>query len=197
MSLPNLQGANVYLIGMMGSGKSTIGAILADRLSHQFFDTDMLIEQISGQTVTELFKESGESTFRQLETQVLSELSSYLRKLIATGGGIVVTPENWGHLRSGIIVWLDVPVAVLCARLKNDTTRPLLTGDLETKLNTLFTDRSPLYSQADLHIKLEGHETPEEICDRILIDLNAALVSKAEENATILKLNQVQPFRTQ
>ena len=197
MSLPNLQGANVYLIGMMGSGKSTIGAILADRLSHQFFDTDMLIEQISGRSVAELFEQSGESTFRQLETQVLSELSSYLRKLIATGGGIVVTPENWGHLRSGIIVWLDVPVAVLCARLKNDKTRPLLTGDLETKLNTLFTDRSPLYSQADLHIKLEGHETPEEICDRILVDLNAALVSKAEENATILKLNQAQPFRTQ
>ena len=197
MSLPNLQGTNVYLIGMMGSGKSTIGTILADRLSHQFFDTDVLIEQISGQTVTELFEQSGENAFRQLETQVLSELSSYIRKLIATGGGIVITPENWGHLRSGIIVWLDVPVAVLCARLENDTTRPLLMGDLETKLNTLFADRSPLYSQADLHIKLEGHETPEEICDRILVDLNAALVAKAEENAIILKLNQAQPFRTQ
>lgn len=197
MSLPNLQGVNVYLIGMMGSGKSTIGAILADRLSHQFFDTDVLIEQISGRSVTELFAQSGESTFRQLETQVLSELSSYVRKLIATGGGIVVTPENWGHLRSGIIIWLDVPVAVLCARLANDTTRPLLTGDLESKLNALFSDRSPLYSQADLHIKIAGHETPEEICDRILVDLNAALIAKAEENTTILKLNQAQPFRAQ
>jgi shikimate kinase len=197
MSLPNLQGTNVYLIGMMGSGKSTIGAILADRLSHQFFDTDALIEQVSGRSVTELFEQSGENAFRKLETQVLRELSGYLRKLIATGGGIVVTPENWGHLRSGIIIWLDVPVEVLSARLANDTTRPLLKGDLDSKLNDLFADRSALYSQADLHIKIAGHETPEEICHRILVDLNAALVAKAEENASILKLNQIQPFRVQ
>ena len=197
MSLPNLQGTNVYLIGMMGSGKSTIGTILADRLEHQFFDTDVLIEQVSGRSVAELFEQSSENAFRQLETQVLRELSGYLRKLIATGGGIVVTPENWGHLRSGIIIWLDVPVEVLSARLANDTTRPLLKGDLDSKLNDLFADRSFLYSQADLHIKIAAHETPEEICDRILVDLNAALVAKAEENASILKLNQVQPFRVQ
>lgn len=197
MSLPNLQGTNVYLIGMMGSGKSTIGTILADRLSYQFFDTDVLIEQVSGRSVTELFEQSGESTFRQLETQVLRELSGYLRKLIATGGGIVVTPENWGHLRSGIIIWLDVPVKVLSARLVNDTTRPLLKGDLDSKLNDFLADRSALYSQADLHIKIAGHETPEEICDRILVDLTIALIAKAEENATILKLNQTQPFHAQ
>ena len=197
MSLPNLQGTNVYLIGMMGSGKSTIGTILSDRLNHQFFDTDVLIEQVSGRSVTELFEQSGESSFRQIETQVLRELSGYLRKLIATGGGIVVTPENWGHLRSRIIIWLDVPVEVLSARLANDTTRPLLKGDLDSKLNDLFADRSALYSQADLHIEIAAHETPEQICDRILVDLNAALVAKAEENASILKLNQVQPFRVQ
>lgn len=197
MTLPHLQGTSLYLIGMMGSGKTTIGTLLADRLGYQFFDTDTLIETITQQSISQLFAESGEAIFRQLETQVLSELSSYGRKLISTGGGIVVTPENWGHLRTGVIVWLDVPVAVLCDRLAQDNTRPILQGevDLTAKLNSLLETRSSLYAQADLRIQIQADETPEMICDRILSALNQACQAKADENAQTLRLNQEKPFQ--
>jgi shikimate kinase len=196
--LPNLQGISLYLIGMMGSGKTTIGKLLADRFEYQFFDTDQLIEQITQQSVSEIFAESGESVFRQLETQVMSELSSYVRKMVSTGGGIVMTPENWGHLRSGVIIWLDVPIEVLKSRLESDTTRPILQSstDLETKLESLFCDRSQLYAQADLRIAIEHHDTPEIICDRILAVLNIACEEKAAETAKIRQLNDSTPFQT-
>ncbi|MBC7514904.1 MAG: shikimate kinase [Alkalinema sp. FL-bin-369] len=197
--LPNLQGISLYLIGMMGSGKTTIGKLLADRFEYQFFDTDHLIEQITQQSVSEIFAESGESVFRQLETQVMSELSSYVRKMVATGGGIVMTPENWGHLRSGIIIWLDVPTEVLKSRLESDTTRPILqlsNVDLETKLEALFCDRLELYAQADLRIAIEHHDTPEIICDRILAALVVACEEKATETAKIRQLNDSTPFQT-
>jgi shikimate kinase len=198
MSIPNLQGTSLYLIGMMGSGKTTIGQLLADRLSYQFFDTDGLIETITQQSVTQIFETSGESGFRQVETQVLSELSSYGRKLISTGGGIVTMPENWGHLRTGVIVWLDVPVAVLCDRLALDTSRPILQdgdGDLQTKLQGLVEVRSSLYAQADLHIEIAAEETPEEICDRILAELTIACQAKADEKEQTLQLNHEKPFQ--
>ena len=196
--LPNLQGISLYLIGMMGSGKTTIGKLLADRFEYQFFDTDQLIEQITRQSVSEIFAESGESVFRQLETQVMSELSSYVRKMVSTGGGIVITPENWGHLRSGVIIWLDVPIDVLKSRLESDTSRPILQSsvDLETKLESLFCDRSELYAQADVRISIEHHDTPEIICDRILEALIVACEEKAAETAKIRQLNDSTPFQT-
>ena len=196
--LPNLQGISLYLIGMMGSGKTTIGKLLADRFEYQFFDTDQLIEQITQQSVSEIFAESGESVFRQLETQVMSELSSYVRKMVSTGGGIVITPENWGHLRSGVIIWLDVPIDVLKSRLESDTSRPILQSsvDLETKLESLFCDRSELYAQADVRISIEHHDTPEIICDRILAALIVACEEKAAETAKIRQLNDSTPFQT-
>ena len=196
--LPNLQGISLYLIGMMGSGKTTIGKLLADRFEYQFFDTDHLIEQITQQSVSEIFAESGESVFRQLETQVMSELSSYVRKMVATGGGMVITPENWGHLRSGVIIWLDVPIDVLKTRLESDTTRPILQSsiDLETKLESLFCDRSELYAQADLRIAIDLHDTPDLICDRILAALTVACEEKAAETARIRQLNDSTPFQT-
>ena len=196
--LPNLQGISLYLIGMMGSGKTTIGKLLADWFEYQFFDTDQLIEQITQQSVNEIFAESGESVFRQLETKVMSELSSYVRKMVSTGGGIVTTPENWGHLRSGVIIWLDVPIDVLKSRLESDTSRPILQSsvDLETKLESLFCDRSELYAQADVRISIEHHDTPEIICDRILAALLVACEEKAAETAKIRQLNDSTPFQT-
>jgi shikimate kinase len=164
-----LQGLNLYLIGMMGAGKTTVGQVLAQQLGYQFFDTDAVIEQLAGQPITDLFAELGEADFRELETRVLSELSAYTRLAIATGGGIVTQQMNWSYLRNGLIVWLDVPLAQLQARLQADTTRPLLQqGDLAERLQTLLAQRRSLYAQADLHIEAGGTESPEQIANRIL-----------------------------
>ena len=166
-----LKDISVYLIGMMGAGKTTVGHLLAQELGYsRFFDTDTLIEQLAkGQTINEIFATVGEETFRELETQVLAELCTYKRTVISTGGGIVLRQKNWSYLRHGLIIWLDVPVELLIKRLKEDNTRPLLKdADPEKKLQTLLAQRQPLYSQADLRITVQPQETPEQVTKRIL-----------------------------
>lgn len=171
-----LQGLNVYLIGMMGAGKTTVGQELAQQLGYQFFDTDAVIEQVAGQPITQLFAEMGEAGFRDLERQVLAELSAYTRLTIATGGGIVTQRQNWSYLRHGVIVWLDVPIAQLQARLQADTTRPLLQqGNLTTQLQTLLGQRRSLYAQADVHIQFQPAESLAQLVDRILAQMQSLI----------------------
>lgn len=167
-----LQGLNVYLIGMMGSGKTTVGQVLAQQLGYQFFDTDAVIEQAAGQPITQLFAELGEAGFRQLESQVLAELSAYTRLAIATGGGIVTRRENWSYLRHGVVVWLDVPLEQLQTRLQADTTRPLLQqGELTQRLQTLLAQRRSLYAQADVRVEFVPAEPLEQLANRILQEI--------------------------
>ncbi|WP_225938679.1 shikimate kinase [Kovacikia minuta] len=164
-----LKGVNLYLVGMMGSGKTTVGQLLADRLGYQFVDTDVLIERVAGQSVSQIFAEVGEAAFRKLESQVLAQLSAYTRRAIATGGGIVLNRENWGYLRHGIVVWLDVPLEQLQTRLQADTTRPLLQDtDLATKLRTLMEQRQSLYAQADVRVTCDPGETPTQVATRTI-----------------------------
>ena len=171
-----LQGINVFLIGMMGVGKTTVGHLLARKLGYHFLDTDTLIEKVTGKTINEIFADSGEEKFRQLESLVLSDLSAYTRLTIATGGGIILQRFNWSYLHHGLIVWLDAPVDVLVARLQNDTTRPLLQeADLAQSLQTLLDQRRSLYAQADLHITVKPSETPEQIASRIIVEIPDAL----------------------
>ncbi len=211
-----LQGTSIYLIGMMGAGKTTIGQLLAASLNYGYFDTDGLIEQATQQPVSQIFAESGEAIFRELETRTLEALAPMLRCTIATGGGIVLKPENWGYLRNGVIVWLDVPIAVLQARLESDTTRPLLQesqlresqlresqlrksqlrdGNLGDRLQQLDVARRSLYAQADIQITIAATETPEQIRDRILVAIDQACAAKAESDAAIQRANQEQPYR--
>lgn len=165
-----LQGTNLYLIGMMGVGKSTVGQLLAKALGYRFFDTDAVIEQATGQTISEIFAGMGEAEFRQLETQVLAELSAYTRLVVATGGGIVSQQKNWSYLRHGLIIWLNVPIEILFQRLKKDTTRPLLqTADPFAKLQLLLQERRERYAQADLEISVKAGESAEQVTDRILL----------------------------
>jgi shikimate kinase len=173
----DLQGLNIYLIGMMGSGKSTIGPLLAAQLGYSFLDTDSTIEKLVGQNVTEIFKTVGESEFRQIETQVLAEVSAHIRLIVATGGGIAIERENWNHLHQGLVIWLDPPVDLLVERLQDDTTRPLLASstDLQTKLTTLLAERRHRYAEADLQIPMTGNLTAEEIVAQILAAIPTVL----------------------
>jgi shikimate kinase len=164
-----LQGVNLYLIGIMGVGKTTVGPLLAKHLGYGFVDIDGVIAQATSKSVSQLFAEVGEAGFRQIESDVLSQVCAFTKLTIATGGGIVLRQENWGYLHHGLIVWLDAPVELIYSRLAEDTTRPLLQdADLKSKLRSLLEQRQPLYSQADLHITLQEGDTPEDIANRIV-----------------------------
>jgi shikimate kinase len=164
-----LQGVNLYLIGMMGVGKTTVGHLLAKELAYGFVDTDDVIAQLTRKSINELFAQEGEAKFRQLESDVLSQVCAFTKLTIATGGGIVLRRENWGYLHHGLIVWLDTPVEIIYSRLIEDTTRPLLQDvDPLGKLRSLLEQRTPLYSQADLQITEREGDTPEDITKRIL-----------------------------
>ena len=164
-----LAGRSIYLVGMMGSGKTSTGRPLAERLGYGFVDADAVIEQAAGCSIPDIFDRDGEAGFRKLESQVLSAISQRHSLVVATGGGVVTQPENWGLLHSGIVIWLDVVPDQLLQRLNADSTvRPLLqTADPEAALNALLNERRPLYAEADLTVVIND-EPPEAVADGIL-----------------------------
>jgi shikimate kinase len=152
----------LILVGMMGSGKTTVGRIIAGRLGVPFRDTDRIIQDVLGRPVHQLFKRYGEDAFRQHETRVLQDLGP-LDGVLSTGGGTVIRQENWTELRRlGRTVFLDVDLSVLQRRLKTaKKIRPLLEAPgWEDRLEQIFNERRPMYEQADVVIRLndEGHE---------------------------------------
>ena len=164
-----LGGRSLYLIGMMGSGKTSTGRPLAERLGYGFVDADAVIEQAAGCTIPEIFERDGEAGFRELESQVMSAICQRHSLVVATGGGVVTQRKNWGLLHSGIVIWLDVMRDQLLARLKADATeRPLLqTPDPEAALDDLLAQRKPLYAEADLTVVID-QEDPTTVADGIL-----------------------------
>ncbi|MEI6332537.1 MAG: shikimate kinase [Pseudanabaena sp. ELA645] len=165
-----LNGTNIFLIGMMGAGKSTVGKLLAQKINYKFLDTDPLIEQCAAKSIPEIFANDGENTFRDLEQQVLAQVSAHTRLVVATGGGIVMRSLNWSHLHDGIVVWIDVPVEILYDRLKNESEhRPLLqTANPSQTLSDIYSQRRDRYAQADISIMVSEGETSQEVCDRLL-----------------------------
>ncbi len=153
-----LEGLNIYLVGMMGAGKSAVGRPLAEALGYRFIDADAILEQAAGQSIAEIFASDGEEAFRSLETSVLDGIAGWHSLVVATGGGVVTRPENWGHMRQGLVVWLDAPEAELLDRLATDPTpRPLMTTpDPSARLAALLAERRPLYAQADLTVRQQG-----------------------------------------
>ena len=144
---------NIYLIGPMGAGKSTIGRMLAKELGQPFFDSDHVIEERSGADIPWIFDVEGEAGFRERETQALEELCAQQGVVMATGGGAVGKAENRRYLGSnGIVVYLTAPVPVQLQRTEKDKRRPLLQRpDREEVLTRLLKERDPLYrSIADL-----------------------------------------------
>lgn len=193
-----LKGVNLYLIGMMGVGKTTIGRILARQLDYEFFDTDEFIEQATGQAVSTIFAESGEAIFRQLETSTLSQICARTHKVIATGGGIVLKPENWSYLQHGVIVWIDVPVDQLQRRLRNDSTRPLLQNEnLTERLTTLLSEREALYAQADVRVMVNATDSASQVASRIMDAIALKCEEKRQADETTQRLNADLPFQVQ
>ena len=174
-----LEGVNIYLVGMMGAGKSAAGRPLAEALGYRFLDADTALEQVAGRTIPEIFASDGEAGFRALETAVLGQITGWHSLVVATGGGVVTRPENWGHLRQGLVVWLDAPADLLLERLSNDPTpRPLMQApDPQERLQALLDQRRPLYAQADLRV-LQTGEAADQVAARVLDAIPSVLKQK-------------------
>ncbi len=159
----------VYLVGMPGSGKSTVGKELAGRLGVPFVDLDVEIERREGRSITEIFESDGEAGFRALEAKELLDTSTHDPAVIACGGGVVLEPANRITLRNtGTCVYLDVPLDVLAARVQPDADRPLIraAGDLER----ILAEREPLYREFAAHV-VDGAGDPGEVADAIVEEL--------------------------
>ena len=185
-----LGGRNIFLIGMMGSGKSQTGPVLAKMINYAFVDTDDVIEKASKQSISSIFEKDGEKVFRDVEKKVLKEISQHHSLVIATGGGLVTLPENWGILHQGIVIWLDLDLKRSIKRLESDQKRrPLLLGDnLAENISQIYESRKPIYLESDLRIEVED-QSPYEVATMVAEHLPSILIdpeTQAERHTTEL-----------
>ncbi|BCT67080.1 Shikimate kinase 1 [Nitrosospira sp. NRS527] len=148
---------NIFLVGMMGAGKTTVGRLLANFLEKKFYDSDREIQKRTGVSIPLIFEIEGEAGFRKRETEMLSELVKTGNIVLATGGGAVLSAENREMLkRSGTVIYLRATIDDLWRRTRHDKNRPLLqTQDPRTKLTELYAQRDPLYRET-AHIIVES-----------------------------------------
>lgn len=166
---------NVFLVGMMGAGKSTVGKALARRLDREFVDCDREIVERTGVPIATIFEIEGEAGFRRRESAVLAELAARRGAVVATGGGAVLAEENRRLMRaSGTVIYLHTALEHLHERTRHDNSRPLLaTGDRRATLTALLEARDPLYRET-AHIVMES-ATPSagSLAGRIALALEA------------------------
>jgi len=148
---------NIALIGFMGTGKTSVGRLVAEQLDFEFLDTDEMIQSATGKTITEIFSRDGEVAFRALEEKVVEEISQRKNLVISTGGGLPVNPKNLTSLKSNsLVVCLWASPEKIWERVKNQTHRPLLQdANPQEKIRDLLTVREPFYKQADVLLNTE------------------------------------------
>jgi len=160
---------NIYFIGLMGAGKTTIGRLLAKQLGREFYDSDHEVERKTGVKIPLIFELEGESGFRKRETAAIEELSQMDNLVVATGGGAVLLEENRAFLKNtGKIIYLRAKVNDLYQRTRSDKSRPLLQGaNPKQKLEELYTVRDPIYTALADYIVDTGAQSANEITARI------------------------------
>ena len=154
--------AKIYLVGFMGTGKTTLGRMLAERLVWPFEDLDTAIERAEGSRILRIFVEKGEAYFRDLERRALAEAAAQPgRAIVASGGGAFCTPENRAVMQgTGITVWVDQPFErIWSRRVELSGLRPLLGSEREFR--ALYEERAPLYGLATLHLDVGDRGLPE------------------------------------
>jgi shikimate kinase len=160
---------NIYLIGMMGSGKTIVAKALAHELLKHVEDLDELIVRREKRSINAIFSESGESYFRTIEKEVLKDIARQSDIVVSTGGGIVLDPENIECMRSsGVMIYLKAPTDILMERLKHESDRPLLRNpDPREALETIYVKRKALYEKAHFSVSTEAKK-PFEIAGEIM-----------------------------
>lgn len=153
----------------MGTGKTCVGHIVADRLGMRFLDMDDVIVERAGKAIARIFAEDGEPHFRALERRLVAELANTGGLVIGAGGGIVLDPENVGDFaRTGLVVCLSASPEAILARVASDTARPLLAGgDKMRKIADLLDKRRPLYEAVPCQVDTTGLD-PEQVASEIL-----------------------------
>jgi len=177
--MENSRKQNIYLIGMMGSWKSTVGKLLAERLERQFADTDNLLEETMKMSIPQIFKYLGEDRFRQEEALCLRAVSEQPEMVVATGGGIILTAENRSLLKTmGHTFFLKASPEVLAGRIRNIANRPKLhgPGDLLAKLRKLTAERRSFYTDTAGFIVDTDALTTDEVVDSVLEKLEGVQV---------------------
>jgi len=166
----------VSLVGLPGSGKSTVGRQLARRLQLQFFDSDHVIEERLGCSIREFFEREGEERFRDIEEAVLDELTQISKAVISTGGGAVIRPATRQRLRErGKVVYLNSAPEEIFRRLRHDQNRPLLqVADPLARLRDLYATRDPLYRETAHFVIETGRPTVATLVNMIVMQLELA-----------------------
>jgi 3-dehydroquinate synthase len=185
MLTPN---SNIFLVGLMGSGKTTIGRALSKRLGLRFVDADHEIEARTGATIPLIFEIEGEASFRQREADVIRDLTAQQGVVLATGGGAVLNEQSRRHLRErGTVIYLRASVGSLVQRTSHDRNRPLLqTADPKAKFEVLARERGPLY-EAVAHIIIEtGRPNVQAIVQNILSQLELLTPPQAAQPEALL-----------
>lgn len=161
---------NIVLVGFMGTGKSAVGHILAHKLNREFVDMDIVIEERAGKPISAIFADDGEPAFRAQERALVQELSARTGQIIATGGGVVLNPDNVTDFsRTGVVVCLRAQPETILDRVAHDSHRPLLESDPDkaAAIRELLAHRKPLYEAIPLHVDTD-HRTAREVAEEVL-----------------------------
>jgi shikimate kinase len=161
---------NIYLVGFMGTGKTVVGKLLAERLDKEFIEMDEVVQERQGKEIVDIFAQEGEGVFRKLESELLRELSTACDLVISCGGGLICNEDNLELLKkSGTVFSLMASAATVYERTKKYTHRPLLNVDKPLdKIEKLLAARAPYYSQAHHSIDTDAI-SPDEAADKIIV----------------------------